>query len=181
VAEAVKASLPPEPLSRRRRVRTRERLFGDASSHVPGCLRAGRWPRRLSPARPLPPNRALARGATRHRMCSTYVPTCQAAFASRAIMACHGGADVAEPVDAGDLKSPAPRGVRVRVPPSAPGTYSSVLRSGFGQGGSVGEYGNSSNVPSAEPEPQCSSFSGVARLILAIPHQGEIFSRVVAA
>ncbi len=27
---------------------------------------------------------------------------------------------MAEPVDAGDLKSPAPRGVRVRVPPSAP-------------------------------------------------------------
>jgi hypothetical protein len=42
-------------------------------------------------------------------------------FARPAIMACPGGADVAEPVDAGDLKSPAPRGVRVRVPPSAPG------------------------------------------------------------
>lgn len=44
----------------------------------------------------------------------------ESAFAAGAIMPCHGGADVAEPVDAGDLKSPAPRGVRVRVPPSAP-------------------------------------------------------------
>src|SRR4051812_21304308 len=62
----------------------------------------------------------MARGATRPRLCSTYVLHRQPAFAARAIMACHGGADVAEPVDAGDLKSPAPRGVRVRVPPSAP-------------------------------------------------------------
>src|SRR4051812_36208795 len=64
----------------------------------------------------------MARGATRPPICSTFVPERQPAFAARAIMACHGGADVAEPVDAGDLKSPAPRGVRVRVPPSAPPT-----------------------------------------------------------
>src|SRR4051812_41780843 len=72
-----------------------------------------------------PPRRPWAQRATRPCLCSTSVPTCQAAFAPAAIMACVGRADVAEPVDAGDLKSPAPRGVRVRLPPSAP-----ALRSG---------------------------------------------------
>ena len=95
---------------------------------VPGCNFAPTVGSRTEDRSPFPSNRAMASGPTRPDQCSLFVLTCQAhcriapatAFAPAAIMACPTGADVAEPVDAGDLKSSAPRGVRVRVPPSAP-------------------------------------------------------------